>query len=154
MHPLITIGATQKATKLREQMPHLKAVRVFTLKPTSQVKISHNFHHYAENLTGQLFGVTAYTSPAQHQGKTPSLASSRNSETFASSCWAPGPGRSWSSRQCHQINSRQGGQHRQPNAWPNTSLKLSPNGKTPGPGHRYAVHFLWPGPGVSPSVPA
>ncbi|CAD5373067.1 hypothetical protein RA210_U290008 [Rubrivivax sp. A210] len=39
-------------------------------------------------------------------------------------------------------------------ALPNPSLKLSPNGKTPGPGHRYGVHSLWPGPGVSPSMPA
>ena len=38
-------------------------------------------------------------------------------------------------------------------ALPNPSLKLSPNGKTPGP--RYsAVHHLQRGPGVSPSVPA
>ena len=38
-------------------------------------------------------------------------------------------------------------------AWPNTSVKASPNGGPPGPGHRYAVHSLWPGPGVPPSVP-
>ena len=36
----------------------------------------------------------------------------------------------------------------------NPSLKPSPNGGPPGPGHRYGVHFLWPGPGVPPSVPA
>jgi hypothetical protein len=34
------------------------------------------------------------------------------------------------------------------------SLKLSPNGVPPGPGHRYGVHFLRPGPGVIPSGPA
>jgi len=39
------------------------------------------------------------------------------------------------------------------NAWPNPSVKASPNGGPPGPGHRYGVHFLWPGPGVPPSVP-
>ena len=36
---------------------------------------------------------------------------------------------------------------------PNHSVKASPNGGPPGPGHRYAVHFLCPGPGVPPSVP-
>jgi hypothetical protein len=37
---------------------------------------------------------------------------------------------------------------------PNPSLKPSTNGGPPGPGHRYGVHFLWPGPGVPPLVPA
>ena len=37
---------------------------------------------------------------------------------------------------------------------PNPSFKPSPNGGPPGPGCRYAVHFLHPGPGVPPSVPA
>ena len=37
---------------------------------------------------------------------------------------------------------------------PNPSFKPSPNGMPPGPGHRYGVHCLWPGPGVIPSVPA
>jgi hypothetical protein len=36
---------------------------------------------------------------------------------------------------------------------PNPSLKLSPNGGPPGPGCRYPVHCLQPGPGVPPSVP-
>ena len=39
-------------------------------------------------------------------------------------------------------------------ALPNTSLKLSPNGGSRGPGRRYAVHFRQPGPRVPPSVPA
>jgi hypothetical protein len=39
-------------------------------------------------------------------------------------------------------------------AEPNQSLKLSPNGRPPGPGWWYAVHFHQPGPGVLPSVPA
>ncbi|CAD5373081.1 hypothetical protein RA210_U290022 [Rubrivivax sp. A210] len=39
-------------------------------------------------------------------------------------------------------------------ARPNTSVKPSTNGGPPGPGHRYAVHYLWPGPGVPPLVPA
>ena len=37
--------------------------------------------------------------------------------------------------------------------WPNPSVEARPNGKPPGPGHRYAVHYLWPGPGVLPSAP-
>jgi hypothetical protein len=37
---------------------------------------------------------------------------------------------------------------------PNPSVKPRPNGGPPGPGHRYGVHFLWPGPGVPPLVPA
>jgi hypothetical protein len=37
---------------------------------------------------------------------------------------------------------------------PNPSFKPSPNGKPPGPGLGYAVHFPSPGPGVLPSVPA
>ena len=37
---------------------------------------------------------------------------------------------------------------------PNRSFKPSPNGGPPGPGRRYAVHYLRPGPGVPPSVPA
>jgi hypothetical protein len=46
-----------------------------------------------------------------------------------------------------------------PVAWafavlPNPSLKPSPNGGPPGPGCRYAVHCLHPGPGVPPSGPA
>jgi hypothetical protein len=36
----------------------------------------------------------------------------------------------------------------------NPSLKRSANGRPPGPGCRYAVHFLHPGPGVLPSSPA
>ena len=41
--------------------------------------------------------------------------------------------------------------HHQRSARPNTSFKPTANVKPPGPGHRYAVHFLWPGPGVLPS---
>ena len=41
-----------------------------------------------------------------------------------------------------------------PTEMPNPSFKPSPNGGPPGPGCRYAVHFLHPGPGVPPSVPA
>ena len=37
---------------------------------------------------------------------------------------------------------------------PNPSLKRSANGRPPGPGLRYGVHFLSPGPGVLPSSPA
>ena len=37
---------------------------------------------------------------------------------------------------------------------PNTSLKLSTNGRPPGPGRWYAVHFHRPGPGVLPLAPA
>jgi len=36
---------------------------------------------------------------------------------------------------------------------PNHSVKGSANGVPPGPGHRYAVHCLWPGPGVTPPSP-
>ena len=35
------------------------------------------------------------------------------------------------------------------NALPNPSLKRSANGRPPGPGRRYAVHFRQPGPGVN-----
>ena len=37
---------------------------------------------------------------------------------------------------------------------PNPSLKRSANGRPPGPGRWYAVHFHRPGPGVLPSPPA
>ena len=37
---------------------------------------------------------------------------------------------------------------------PNPSLKRSANGRPPGPGRWYAVHFHRPGPGVLPSSPA
>ena len=37
---------------------------------------------------------------------------------------------------------------------PNPSLKRSDNGRPPGPGRWYAVHFHRPGPGVLPSSPA
>jgi hypothetical protein len=37
---------------------------------------------------------------------------------------------------------------------PNPSVKLSTNGRPPGPSHRYGVHFLWLGPGVLPLAPA
>jgi hypothetical protein len=40
-----------------------------------------------------------------------------------------------------------------PPAWPNPSLKGSANGRLPGPGWWYAVHFHQPGPGVLPSSP-
>jgi len=40
-----------------------------------------------------------------------------------------------------------------PTTTANPSVKGSANGAPPGPGHRYAVHFLWPGPGVTPSSP-
>jgi len=36
---------------------------------------------------------------------------------------------------------------------PNPSVEARPNGKPPGPGQRYGVHFHWPGPGVLPSAP-
>jgi len=39
-------------------------------------------------------------------------------------------------------------------AEPNPSLKRSANGRPPGPGRWYAVHFHRPGPGVLPSSPA
>ena len=39
-------------------------------------------------------------------------------------------------------------------ALPNPSLKRSANGRPPGPGRWYAVHFHQPGPGVLPSSPA
>ena len=39
-------------------------------------------------------------------------------------------------------------------ALPNPSLKRSANGRPPGPGCLYAVHFHQPGPGVLPSSPA
>ena len=39
-------------------------------------------------------------------------------------------------------------------ALPNPSLKRSANGRPPGPGPRYGVHFLSPGPGVLQSSPA
>ena len=37
---------------------------------------------------------------------------------------------------------------------PNPSFEARPNGKPPGPGRWYAVHFHRPGPGVLPSSPA
>jgi hypothetical protein len=37
---------------------------------------------------------------------------------------------------------------------PNPSFKRRANGKPPGPGRRYAVHFRQPGPGVLPLAPA
>ena len=37
---------------------------------------------------------------------------------------------------------------------PNPSFKLRPNGKSPSPAWRYAVHFRQSGLGASPSVPA
>ena len=39
-------------------------------------------------------------------------------------------------------------------AWPNPSFKRSANGRPPGPGWWYAVHFHQPGPGVLPLSPA
>ena len=36
---------------------------------------------------------------------------------------------------------------------PNPSLEARPNGRPPGPGRRYAVHFRQPGSGVLPLVP-
>jgi hypothetical protein len=38
-------------------------------------------------------------------------------------------------------------------ARPNWSFNRSTNGRPPGPGRRYAVHCLRPGPGVLPSSP-
>ena len=37
---------------------------------------------------------------------------------------------------------------------PNTSLEARPNGRPPGPGRWYGVHFHRPGPGVLPLSPA
>ena len=39
-------------------------------------------------------------------------------------------------------------------AGPNPSLKRSANGRPPGPGRQYGVHFCQPGPGVLPLSPA
>jgi len=44
--------------------------------------------------------------------------------------------------------------HRRWRVVPNPSFKLRPNGKSPSPGRRCAVHFRQPGLGASPSVPA
>ena len=44
--------------------------------------------------------------------------------------------------------------HRGARVQPNPSLKRSANGRPPGPGSRYGVHFLLPGPGVLPLSPA
>jgi hypothetical protein len=44
--------------------------------------------------------------------------------------------------------------HRIRRVRPNPSLKGSANGRPPGPGRRYAVHFRQPGPGVLPLAPA
>jgi hypothetical protein len=39
-------------------------------------------------------------------------------------------------------------------AGPNPSVKRSANGRPPGPGRWYALHFHRPGPGGLPSAPA
>jgi hypothetical protein len=39
-------------------------------------------------------------------------------------------------------------------AGPNPSLKRSANGRPPGPGRRYTVHFRQPGPAALPLAPA
>jgi hypothetical protein len=41
--------------------------------------------------------------------------------------------------------------HHHLTARPNPSFKPTANGEPPGPGHRYPVHCLWPGPAGSPS---
>jgi hypothetical protein len=52
----------------------------------------------------------------------------------------------------HLLVSKKSGRQRR--VRPNPSLKRSANGRPPGPGWRYAVHFRQPGPGVLPSSPA
>ena len=61
-----------------------------------------------------------------------------------STCGGP-PGTTWPWRAQHP---------RSPAVLPNPSLKRSANGRPPGPGRRYGVHCLQPGPGVLPSSPA
>jgi hypothetical protein len=43
--------------------------------------------------------------------------------------------------------------HRSPPLRPNPSVNRRANGRPPGPGRWYAVHFHRPGPGVLPSSP-
>ncbi len=81
---------------------------------------------------------------ARHQAASNLLLfSTRNSGTPTPSRWRGKPsGCRYSQSTCSA-----------PPLLPNPSLKLSPNGGTPGP--RYSVvHHLYRGPGVPPSVPA
>ena len=53
-----------------------------------------------------------------------------------------------------QLNQASVKHHGASPALPNHSLKLSPNGKSPGPRYSAGVHFLQRGPGALPLVPA
>ena len=97
----------------------------------------------AKQLIGLPCGVAAYASSAQHRGKAPRRARS---------CWLPHTKTARCSSASRRGSNPGGSKPRA--AGPNPSVKPSPNGGPPGPGHRYGVHFLWPGPGVPPSVPA
>ncbi len=76
-------------------------------------------------------GATAYSKPLRLRLTTPALAVAQHTNSL------------------HGFAGVQPSSRR-----PNPSVKPRPNGGPPGPGHRYGVHFLWPGPGVPPSVPA
>jgi hypothetical protein len=63
------------------------------------------------------------------------------------SCAPPKAGESCSAQPTQNLNSSR------PRVLPNSTLNRSANGRPPGPGRRYTVHCLRPGPGVLPLSP-
>ena len=156
MHKLPSSAALLNGRKTREQTSSLKPLRAQKLEQASRLELGFSQQQCAEILIGQLRGVADKASFARHSGKKRRrLAGIRRSATIsATACCSPESSRNWSPRQNRQDSSNQGRQRRPSRAGPNPSVKPSPNGGPPGPGHRYGVHFLWPGPGVPPSAPA
>ena len=155
MHTLSSIAAVRNASKLGEQMLPLKARRVRVPELPSEMQVSFGKQQCAVSLIGQFRGVAAYASPEQHRGKTPRLASSRSPVALAAFSYSlPTPRTEWPLRQRLRSSLNQGKQHGLSTAWPNPSLKRSANGRPPGPGRWYPVHFHRPGPGVLPLSPA
>jgi hypothetical protein len=76
-----------------------------------------------------------------------SVAHPADAEYRDCSCGGAAREAEWSARKSNTLRQQRA-------LMPNPSLKPSPNGKPPGPGLGYAVHFPSPGPGVLPLVPA
>ena len=110
---------------------------------------------------GQSFGPKLVAKPwslkAQHAVTNKSILKTRRRAVFGSQFWptvAHPPTPSFASVglqvACPSAHSLAGLEQ----AVPNTSLKLSANGRPPGPGHSAVRSILWPGPGALPLSPA
>ena len=142
-------GSMAKA-KLSAQVIHLRPVETQSLRRRPQITRSPLCHIAPADCVG-VIGFQSDRRAAARSLGTSSVALPRWLEYVARHRRQRGAGSFWSeprgtTKPWQAIASA----HR---ARPNPSVEARPNGRPPGPGWWYAVHFHQPGPGVLPSVP-